>query len=54
MWILIVREEYKSRVSENRVLRKSFGPTSGKVRGKQRKLVDEDLHMWHTNRIMLN
>jgi hypothetical protein len=54
MWILILREEHKPRASENRMLRKLFGPTSGKVRGKQRKLVDEDLHMWHTNRIMLD
>jgi len=54
MWILTLREEYKSRSSENKVLRKSFGSTSGEVRGKQRKLADEKIHVWHTDHQMLN
>ena len=54
MWILTLREEYKTRATENRVLRKLFEPTSRKIRGKQRKLVDEELHVWYTDQIMLN
>jgi hypothetical protein len=54
MWILTLREEYKRRASENRVVMKLFGPTSGKVRGKQRKLTDKELHVRHTDHLMLN
>jgi hypothetical protein len=37
-WSLILREEYRLRVFENRVLRGIFGPKATEVRGGWRKL----------------
>jgi hypothetical protein len=42
-WSLTVREEYKLRVFENRVLRRIFGPKRGGVTGGWRKLHNEEL-----------
>jgi hypothetical protein len=42
-WSLIVREEYKLRVFENRVLRRIFGPKRDGVTGGWRKLYNEEL-----------
>jgi hypothetical protein len=42
-WSLILREEHRLRVPENRVLRKIFGPKRGEVTGEQRKLHNEEL-----------
>jgi hypothetical protein len=42
-WSLILREERGLRVSENRVLRRIFGPKRGKVRRDWRKLRNEGL-----------
>jgi hypothetical protein len=43
-WSLTVREEHKLRVSENRVLRRIFGPNREGVTGRWRKLHNEELH----------
>jgi hypothetical protein len=42
-WFLTLREEYKLRLFENRVLRKIFGPKRDEVRGGWRKLHNEEL-----------
>jgi hypothetical protein len=42
--LLIVREEHRLRVFENRVLRRTFGPTRDDVTGGWRKLHNEELH----------
>jgi len=42
-WSLTLREERRLRVFENRVLRNLFGPKRGEVRGKWRKLNNEEL-----------
>jgi hypothetical protein len=42
-WSLTLREEYRLRVFENRVLRMLFGPKGDEVTGKWRKLHDEEL-----------
>jgi hypothetical protein len=43
-WSLIVREEHKVRVFENRVLRRIFEPKKDGVTGRWRKLHNEGLH----------
>jgi hypothetical protein len=43
-WSLTLREEYRLRVFENRVLRRIFGPKRVEVMGKWRKLHSEELH----------
>jgi hypothetical protein len=43
-WSLIVREEHKVRVFENRVLRRIFGPKRDGVTGGWRKLHNAELH----------
>jgi hypothetical protein len=43
-WSLILREESKLRVSENRVLRRIFGPKRNEVTGEWRKLHHEELN----------
>jgi hypothetical protein len=43
-WSLTFMEEYRLRVFENRVLRRTFGPRSDEVRGGCRKLHNEELH----------
>jgi predicted small integral membrane protein len=43
-WSLMVREEHKLRVFENRVLRRTFGPKRDGVTGGWRKLHNEVLH----------
>jgi hypothetical protein len=43
-WSLTIREEYKLRVFENRVLRRIFGPKRDGVTGGRRKLHNEELH----------
>jgi hypothetical protein len=42
-WSLALREELRLRVSQNRVLRKAFGPNSDKVTGEWRRLHKEEL-----------
>ena len=43
-WSLTPREEHGLRVSENRVLRRIFGPKRGEVTGEWRKLHNEELN----------
>jgi hypothetical protein len=43
-WSLMLREEHRLRVFENRVLRRIFGPKRDKVTGEWRKLHSEELH----------
>jgi hypothetical protein len=43
-WSLILREEYRLRVFENRVLKIIFGPKKDEVIGGWRKLHNEELH----------
>ena len=42
-WSLILREEPRLRVFENRVLRRIFGPKRDEVTGEWRKLHNEEL-----------
>jgi hypothetical protein len=43
-WSLTLREEHRLRASENRVLRRIFGPKRDEVTGEWRKLHNEELH----------
>jgi hypothetical protein len=43
-WSLILREEHRPRVAENRVLRRIFGPKEDEVIGGWRKLHNGELH----------
>jgi hypothetical protein len=43
-WSLALREEYRLRGFENRVLRRIFGPMRDEVSGGWRKLLNEKLH----------
>jgi hypothetical protein len=43
-WSLTLREEHRLRVSENRVLRRIFGPKRDEVTGVWRKLHNDELH----------
>jgi hypothetical protein len=43
-WSLTLREQYRLRVFENRVLRRIFGPKRDEVTGGWRKLHNEELH----------
>jgi hypothetical protein len=43
-WSLTLRDEYRLRVFENRVLRRIFGPKRDEVTGGWRKLHNEELH----------
>jgi hypothetical protein len=43
-WSLILREEHRLRVFENRVLRRIFGPKRDEVTGEWRKFLNEELH----------
>jgi hypothetical protein len=44
MWSLILREELRLWVFENRVLRRIFGPKGEEVVGGRKRLHNEDLH----------
>ena len=43
-WSLILREEHKLKMFQNRVLRKIFGPKRGEVTGEWRRLQNEELY----------
>jgi hypothetical protein len=47
-WSLMLREEHRLRVFENRVLRKIFGPKGDEVTGEWRKLHIEEFHNLHS------
>jgi hypothetical protein len=48
-WFLIIREEYRLRVFENRLLRRIFGPKRDQVTGDWRKLHNEELHNFYSS-----
>jgi hypothetical protein len=47
-WSLILREEHRLRVFENRVLGRIFEPKGDDARGELRKLHNEELHSLHS------
>jgi hypothetical protein len=49
IWFLIVREEQRLRVFENRVLRRIFGPKRDELTGGWRNLHNEELHDLYTS-----
>jgi hypothetical protein len=48
-WSLALREEYRLRVFENRLLRRIFGPKRDEVAGEWRKLHSEELHTLYSS-----
>jgi hypothetical protein len=48
-WSLTLREEHRLMVSENRVLRRVFGPKRDEVTGDWRKLRNEELHILYSS-----
>jgi hypothetical protein len=48
-WSLILREEHRLRLFENRVLRRIFGPKRPEVAGGWRKLLNEELRNLYTS-----
>jgi hypothetical protein len=48
-WSLTLREEYRLRVFENRVLRRIFGSKRDEVTGGWRKLHSEELHDFYSS-----
>jgi hypothetical protein len=48
-WSLTLREEHRLKVSENRVLRRIFGPKREEVVGGWRRLHNEELHNLYTS-----
>jgi hypothetical protein len=48
-WSLILREEHRLRVFENRFLRRIFGPKRDEVTGEWRKLHSEELHILYSS-----
>jgi hypothetical protein len=49
IWSLTLREEHKSRASENRILRRMFGPKREEVAGGWRRLHNEELHNFYAS-----
>jgi hypothetical protein len=47
-WSLILREEHRLKVFENRVLMRIFGPKRNEVMGEWRKLHSGELHNLHS------
>jgi hypothetical protein len=48
-WSLTLREEYRLRVCENRVLRRIFGPKRDEVTGEWRKLHSEEVNILYSS-----
>jgi hypothetical protein len=48
-WSLILREDNRLRVLENRVLRRIFGPKKDALIGRWRKLHNEELHKFYSS-----
>jgi hypothetical protein len=48
-WSLILREEQRLRVFENRVLKRIFGRNRDEVTGDWRKLHNEELHILYSS-----
>jgi hypothetical protein len=53
IWSLTLREKRRLRVSENRVLRRIFGPKRDEVTRELRKLHDEELNNLYTSPIIV-
>jgi hypothetical protein len=51
-WSLTLREEYRLRVFENRVLSRLFGPKREEEAGIWRRLHNEELRNLYTNKIL--
>jgi hypothetical protein len=49
---LILREEHRLRVFENRVLRKIFGPERDEITGERRRLHNEELYTYSSPNII--
>jgi hypothetical protein len=53
IWSLILREEHRLRVFENRVLKRIFGPKRDEVTGGWGKLHNEELHnLYYSPRVI--
>jgi hypothetical protein len=52
-WPLILREEHRLRVFENRVLRRIFGPKRYEVTGEWRKLHNEEHHDLYSSKSII-
>jgi hypothetical protein len=52
-WYLTLKEEHRVRVSENRVLKRIFGPKREEVAGDWRRLHNEGLHNLYTSPIIV-
>jgi hypothetical protein len=48
-WSLILKEEHRLRVFENRVLRRILGPKRDEVTGEWNKLHNEELHILYSS-----
>jgi hypothetical protein len=48
-WSLTLKEEHRLRVSENRVLRRIFGPKRDEVTGEWGKLHNKELHILYSS-----
>jgi hypothetical protein len=48
-WSLMLTQEHRLRVFENRVLRRIFGPKRDEVKGEWRKLHNEKLHIFYSS-----
>jgi hypothetical protein len=48
-WSLILREDHRLKVFENRVLRRIFGPKRNEVTGERRKLHYEELYILYSS-----
>jgi hypothetical protein len=48
-WSLLLSEEHRLRVFENRVLRRIYGPKEVEVRGGWGKLHNEELHKFYSS-----
>jgi len=51
-WSLTLRKECRTRVSENRVLRRIFGPKRDEVTGEWKRLYSEELNDLHCHQIL--
>jgi hypothetical protein len=52
-WFLTLREEYRLRVFENKVLRRIYGPKKNEVTGGWRKLHNEELPDLYSSPIII-
>jgi hypothetical protein len=48
-----LRDEYRLRLAEKRVLRRIFGPKEGKLGGEGRKLHNESVMIWTAHPVLL-